>query len=68
VFTQEGWRKQEFFRSLLDPFLGKPGKVIYNWVFIAAIVADSIWLILSWVWKCAPLVAAMESGKFRKAA
>ena len=52
----------------LDPFLGKSGKVIYNWIFIAAIVADSIWLIFSWVWKCAPLVAAMESRKLRKAA
>ncbi len=53
---------------VLDPFVGKPGKVIYNWVFIAAIVADSIWLILSWVWKCAPLVAARESRKLRKVA
>ena len=52
----------------LEPFLGKLGKAMYNWVFIAAIVADSIWLILSWVWKCAPLVAAMESRKLRKAA
>lgn len=52
----------------LDPFLGRSGRVIYNWAFIAAIVTDSIWLILSWVWKCAPLVAAMESRKLRKAA
>jgi hypothetical protein len=52
----------------LEPFLGKLGKAIYNWVFIAAIVADSVWLILSWLWKCAPLVAAMESRKLRKAA
>jgi hypothetical protein len=52
----------------LEPFLGKLGKAIYDWVFIVAIVADSIWLILSWVWKCAPLVAAMESRKLRKAA
>ncbi|MDH4088578.1 MAG: hypothetical protein OEV04_16260 [Nitrospira sp.] len=51
----------------LDPFLGKVGKAIYNWIFIVAIVADSIWFILSWVWKCAPLVAAMESRKLRKA-
>ncbi|CUS38444.1 hypothetical protein [Candidatus Nitrospira nitrificans] len=51
----------------LDPFLGKLGKAIYNWVFILAIVADSIWLILSWVWKCAPLVAAMKPLKPRKA-
>lgn len=52
----------------LEPFMGKLGKVIYNWVFIAAIVSDSIWLILSWVWKCAPLVAATESRKLRKVA
>jgi hypothetical protein len=52
----------------LDPFLGKFSKSVYNWVFIVAIVADSVWLILSWVWKCAPLVAAIESRKLRKAA
>ena len=52
----------------LEPFLGKFGMTIYNWVFIVAIVVDSIWLILSWVWKCAPLVAAMDSRKLRKAA
>lgn len=52
----------------LEPFLGKFGMTIYNWVFIVAIVVGSIWLILSWVWKCAPLVAAMDSRKLRKAA
>ena len=51
-----------------DPFLSKLGKGIYNWIFIAAIVASSVWLILSWVQKCAPLVAAMDSRKLRKAA
>lgn len=53
---------------VLDPFLGKIGKAVYNWVFIMAIVTDSVWLIFSWVWKCAPLVAAIESRKLRKAA
>ena len=53
---------------VLEQFLGKSGKTIYNWIFIAAIVVDSIWLILSWVWKCAPLVAAAESRKIRKVA
>jgi len=52
----------------VDPFLGKSGKATYNWIFIAAIVASSIWLILSWVQKCAPLVAAMDSRRLRKAA
>ena len=51
-----------------DPFLSKSGKGIYNWIFIAAIVADSVWLIMSWVQKGAPLVAALNSRKLRKAA
>ena len=51
-----------------DPFLSKLGREIYNWIFIAAIVASSVWLILSWVQKCAPLVAAVDSRKLRKAA
>jgi hypothetical protein len=53
---------------ICDPFLGKSGKVIYNWIFIVAIVASSVWLILSWVKKSAPLVAATDSRKLRKAA
>lgn len=51
-----------------DPFLSKSGKEIYNWIFIAAIVTGSVWLILSWVQKCAPLVAATGPRKLRKAA
>jgi hypothetical protein len=51
----------------LEPFLGKVGKGIYNWVFITAIVVNSVWLILSWVQKCAALVATMEPRKPRKA-
>lgn len=52
----------------VEPFLGKSGKTTYNWIFIAAIVASSVWLILSWVQKCAPLLAAMDSRKLRKVA
>jgi len=51
-----------------DPFLSKAGKGIYNWIFIAAIVASSVWLILTWVQKSAPLLAATDSRKLRKAA
>ena len=51
-----------------DPFLSKLGKGIYNWIFIAAIVASIVWLILSWVQKCAGLVAVKDSRKLRKAA
>lgn len=52
----------------LEPFLGKSGKTMYNWIFIAAIVGSSAWLVLSWVQKCAPLVAAKDARKLRKAA
>jgi hypothetical protein len=51
-----------------EPFMGKSGKTIYNWFFIAGIVAASVWLILTWVMKCAPQVAAMESRRLRRAA
>ena len=52
----------------LEPFLGKIGRTAYNWIFITAIVASSGWVILSWLKKCAPLVAAMDARKLRKAA
>jgi hypothetical protein len=52
----------------LAPFLGKTGKMGYNWFFIAAIVSSSAWLIFSWVKKCAPLVEEKDSRKLRKAA
>ena len=51
-----------------EPFMSKPGKTIYNWFFIAGIVAASVWLIMTWVMKCAPQVAAMESRRLRRAA
>jgi len=51
-----------------DPFLSKSGKGIYNWMFIAGIVATSAWLIVTWVRKCASQVAAMESRQLKKQA
>ena len=50
------------------PFLSKSGKEIYNWMFIVGIVAICAWLIVTWVWKCAPQVAAIESRRLRKQA
>ncbi len=52
----------------LEPFLGKPGKVMYNWIFIVAIVTDSVWLILSWIRKCVPVVSSMKPHTLDKAA
>jgi hypothetical protein len=51
-----------------EPFMSKSGKTVYNWFFIAGIVASSAWLIMTWVMKCAPQVAAMESRRLRRAA
>jgi hypothetical protein len=51
-----------------EPFLTKSGKEIYNWMFVLGIIAACAWLIMAWVQKCAPQVAAMESRRLRKAA
>lgn len=51
-----------------EPFLSKSGKAIYNWMFVTGIIAACIWLIMTWLWKCAPQVAATDSRRFRKAA
>jgi hypothetical protein len=51
-----------------EPFMSKSGKTVYNWFFIAGIVAASVWLIMTWVMKCASQVAAMESRRLRRAA
>jgi hypothetical protein len=51
-----------------DPFLGKAGRRIYNWIFIIGIVSASVWVIFSWVQKCAPQAAASESRRLRKQA
>lgn len=51
-----------------EPFLSKSGKETYNWVFVVALIACCAWLIVTWVHKCAPQVAAMESRRLKKQA
>ncbi|HZH48514.1 MAG TPA: hypothetical protein VFD86_01975 [Nitrospira sp.] len=51
-----------------EPFLSKSGKETYNWVFVVALIACCAWMIVTWVQKCAPQVAAMESRRLRKQA
>ena len=51
-----------------EPFLSKSGKEIYNWVFVVGIITACVWVILTWMQKCAPQVAAMETRRLRKAA
>lgn len=50
------------------PFLTKSAKGMYNWMFIVGIVAAVAWLIVTWVRTCAPLVAATDSRRLKKAA
>jgi len=51
-----------------EPFLGKSGKETYNWIFVVGLISCCVWLIVTWLQKCAPQVSAMESRRFRKAA
>ncbi len=51
-----------------EPFLSKSGKEIYNWVFVVGILAACIWVVVTWMQKCAPQVAAMESRRLRRVA
>jgi hypothetical protein len=51
-----------------EPFLGKSGKDVYNWLFVVGLVCSCAWLIVTWVLKCAPHVASMDGRRLRKAA
>jgi|SRR5579884_2402026 peptidoglycan/LPS O-acetylase OafA/YrhL len=48
---------------ICGPFLGKTGKTVYNWLFVAGIVAAAIWLVVTWFLKSAPLLASPEIQK-----
>jgi hypothetical protein len=51
-----------------EPFLGKSGKDVYNWIFVVGLIACCIWLIATWLQKCAPQVASMDARRLRKVA
>ena len=51
-----------------EPFLSKSAKQIYNWTFVAGLIAGCAWLIITWVQKCAAHVAAADSRRLKKAA
>jgi hypothetical protein len=52
----------------LRAVLGKGGKDVYNWVFVVGLIACCVWLIMTWLQKCASQVASMETRRLRKAA
>lgn len=41
---------------VLNPFLGKTGKGVYNWMFVIGIVSAALWVVISWYVKAAPLL------------
>src|SRR5262245_12694098 len=51
-----------------DPFLGKSGKEIYNWLFVIGIVSACGWVVVTWVQKCVPQFPGMESRRLKKVA
>ncbi|WP_455243261.1 hypothetical protein [Petrachloros mirabilis] len=51
-----------------QPFLGKFGKSVYNWLFIIGIVGASGWFIWTWVQKCVPEVVEAEPRRPKKLA
>lgn len=51
-----------------EPFLGKGGKDVYNWVFVVGLISCCVWLIMTWLQNCASQVASMETRRLRKAA
>ena len=51
-----------------EPFLGKAGKEVYSWVFVVGLIVCCIWLIVTWLQKCAPQMTSMDARRLRKAA
>lgn len=47
---------------LLTPFLDKSDRLTYNWVFVSLIVVSTLWLILAWFLKSAPMLEALETA------
>jgi hypothetical protein len=51
-----------------EPFLGKSGKEVYNWLFVVSLIGCCVWLIVTWLQKCAPQMASLDARRMRKAA
>ncbi|HXV67785.1 MAG TPA: zinc ribbon domain-containing protein, partial [Nitrospira sp.] len=47
---------------LVNPFLDKSDRLTYNWIFVALIVASTLWLILVWFLKSAPMLESLETA------
>ncbi|MGQ0694188.1 MAG: helix-turn-helix domain-containing protein [Nitrospiraceae bacterium] len=47
---------------LLSPFLDKTDRLTYNWIFVGLCVASTLWLILAWFLKSAPMLESLEAA------
>lgn len=47
---------------VLNPFLGKTGKGVYNWLFVIGIVSAALWVVIAWYAKAAPLLQKLEES------
>ena len=51
-----------------EPFLAKSGREVYNGVYVVGLIGCCVWLIVTWLQKCAPQVASMDARRLRKVA
>ena len=47
---------------LITPFFSKTDRLAYNWTFVILILAATLWVILTWFFKSAPMLASLESA------
>ena len=47
---------------VLNPFLGKTGKVVYNWLFVIGVVSAALWVVIAWYVKAAPLLQQTDES------
>jgi hypothetical protein len=51
-----------------EPFLGRSGREVYNWIFVVGLIACCAWVISAWLQKCAHQLASLDGRRLRKAA
>ena len=54
--------------TLLGPSLGKADRLAYNWIFVALVLAATLWLIRTWFLKSAPLLDSLDDTSHTKQA
>lgn len=51
----------EVLLQVLGPFLGKTGKSMYNWLFIAGLAGSALWLTVTWLRHAEPLLNTIKT-------